>query len=107
MVGENAIEKIKLNKWYGIVLYIGILAAGSSMFTGGEFLSRKHLMGFGLGCILTGLSFFIAERRENYPVKDGILYRDITRHTWITIPILLCGIFLIGFFGIKIFQELL
>jgi hypothetical protein len=104
---ENAIEKVKLNKWYGIVLYLGILAAGSSLISGNDLLSRKHLMGLGLGCIFVGLSFFIAERRENYPVEDGISYRDFTRHNWFTIPILLCGIFLIGFFGIKIFQELL
>jgi hypothetical protein len=107
MVGDSAIEKFKLDKWYGIVLYIGVLAAGSSMIGGDDFLSRKHLMGLGLGCILTGLSFFIAQRRENYSVPGGILSRDFTKHNWITIPILLVGIFLIGFFGIKIFQELL
>jgi hypothetical protein len=103
---ENAIEKVKLNKWYGIVLYIGILAAAASLLNGNDLLSRKHLMGLGLGCIFVGLSFFIAERRENYQADNGILFRDITKHTWITIPILLCGIFLIGFFGIKIFKEL-
>lgn len=107
MVVENAIEKIKLNKWYGIVLYIGILAAGFSLINSNDLLSRKHLMGLGLGCIFVGLSFFIAQKRENYPAQGGILYRDFTKHSWITIPILLFGIFLIGFFGIKIFQELL
>jgi hypothetical protein len=107
MVGENAIEKIKLNKWYGIVLYIGILAAGLSLLSGNEILSRKHLMGLGMGCILTGLSFFIAQKRENHFVNNGILYRDFIKHTWITIPILLVGIFLILFFGVKIFKELL
>jgi hypothetical protein len=107
MVGDNAIEKFRLDKWYGIVLYIGILAAGSSIIKGDDFLSRKHLMGLGLGCILIGLSFFIAQKRENYSVPSGILSRDIIKHNWITFPILLFGIFLIGFFGIKIFQELL
>jgi dipeptide/tripeptide permease len=106
MVGETAIEKFKLYKWYAIVLYIGILAAGSSMIKGDDFLSRKHLMGFGLGCILIGLSFFIAQKQEHYSVPDGLLSRDITKHNWISIPILLTGIFLIGFFGIKIFGEL-
>src|SRR5450631_1700351 len=79
MVGDNAIEKFKLDKWYGIVLYIGVLAVGSSMIGGDDFLSRKHLMGLGLGCILTGLSFFIAQRRENYSVPGGILSRDFTK----------------------------
>ena len=64
-------------------------------------------MGLGIGCILTGLSFFIAQKRENHLVNGGILYRDFTKHTWITIPILLVGIFLIVFFGVKIFKELL
>jgi hypothetical protein len=107
MVGETAIEKFKLYKWYAIVLYIGVLAAGSSLIKGDDFLSRKHLMGLGLGCILIGLSFFMAQKQEQYSVQDGILSRDIIKHSWITIPILLIGIFLIGFFGIKIFQELL
>ena len=107
MVGDSAIEKFKLYKWYAIVLYIGILAAGSSMIKGDDLLSRKHLMGLGLGCILIGLSFFIAQKQEYYSVPGGMLSRDIIKHNWVTIPILLSGIFLIGFFGVKIFQELL
>jgi hypothetical protein len=106
MVGDNAIEKFKLYKWYAIVLYIGVLAAGSSMIKGDDFLSRKHLMGLGLGCILIGLSFFIAQKQEHYSVPGGFLSRDITKHNWVTIPILLFGIFLTGFFGVKIFGEL-
>jgi hypothetical protein len=106
MVGETAVEKFKLYKWYAIVLYIGLLAVGSSMIKGDDFLSRKHLMGFGLGCISVGLSFFIAQKQEHYSAPDGLLSRDITKHNWISIPILLTGIFLIGFFGIKIFGEL-
>ena len=107
MPGENLIEKFKVDKWYGIVLYIGILAAGTSLVKGDELLSRKHLLGFGGGCILTGLSFFIAQKRENYLHNGGILYRDITKHSWITTLILLLGIFLLGYFGIKIFKDLL
>ncbi len=107
MVEDNAIEKFKLYKWYAIVLYIGVLAAGSSMIKGDDFLSRKHLMGLGLGCILIGLSFFIAQKHESYPVPGEILTRDIIKHNWVTIPVLLFGIVLIGFFGTKIFQELL
>jgi hypothetical protein len=106
MVGETAKEKFKLYKWYAIVLYIGILATGSSMIKGDDFLSRKHLMGFGSGCILIGLSFFIAQKQEHYSVPGELLSRDITKHNWISIPVLLTGIFLIGFFGIKIFGEL-
>jgi hypothetical protein len=107
MVGETFIEKIKVDKWYGIVLYIGILASGTSLIKGDELISRKHLLGFGAGCILTGLSFFMAQKRENYTVNGGILFRDFTKHNWITIPILLFGIFLVGFFGLKIFKELI
>jgi len=107
MVGESAIEKFKLYKWYAIVLYIGVLAAGSSLVKGDDFLSRKHLMGLGFGCILIGLSFFIAQKQEIYSEPGGILTRDIIKHNWVTLPVLLFGIFLIGFFGIKIFQDLL
>jgi|SRR6185295_1154219 len=107
MVEETFIEKIKIYKWYGIVLCIGILAAGTSLINRDELLSRRNLLGFGAGCIFTGLSYFIAQKRENFPIQGDILYRDTTRHNWITIPILLFGIFLIGFFGIRIFKELL
>jgi hypothetical protein len=107
MDGETFIEKIKVDKWYGIVLYIGILAAGTSMIKGDDFLSRKHLLGLGVGCILTGLSFFMAQKKEDFPYQEGILFRDITKHNWITIPVLLLGIFFLVFFGIKIFKDLL
>jgi hypothetical protein len=76
------------------------------MIKGDDFLSRKHLMGFGSGCIFIGLSFFIAQKQVHHAIPDGLLSRDITKHNWISIPILLTGIFLIGFFGIKIFGEL-
>jgi hypothetical protein len=107
MVEQTFIEKIKVYKWYGIVLYIGLLAAGISLIKGDELLSRRHLFGFGAGCILTGLSFFIAQRRENSQVPGGILSRDFIKHTWITALILILGIFLLVFFGIRIFKELL
>jgi hypothetical protein len=107
MVEQTFIEKIKVDKWYGIVLYLGILAAGSSLLKGDELLSRKHLFGFGAGCILTGLSFFIAQKKENFTHQDDVLFRDITKHNWITALILILGIFLLFFFGIRIFKELL
>jgi len=107
VVEQTFIEKIKVDKWYGIVLYIGLLAAGISLVKGDDFLSRKHLLGFGAGCIFTGLSFFIAQKRENFSNQEGILFRDITKHTWITALILIMGIFLLFFFGIRIFKELL
>jgi len=107
MVEQTFIEKFKVDKWYGIVLYIGLLAAGVSLLNGDELLSRKHLFGFGAGCILTGLSFFIAQKRENFSNQEGILFRDITKHNWITAFILILGIFLLFFFGIRIFKELL
>lgn len=106
MVGESFIEKAKLDKWYGIVLYIGILAAATSVMQGADLLSRKNLLGFGAGCIFIGLSFFMALKREHTLHQEGVLYRDIIKHSWITIPILLLGLFLIIFFGIKIFNQL-
>jgi len=107
MVEETFIEKIKIYKWYGIVLCIGMLAAGISLIYRDELLSRRNLLGFGAGCIFTGLSFFIAQRRENFAYQGNILFRDIIKHNWITAILLILGIFLLAFFGIRIFKQLL
>ena len=61
----NIFQNLKLNTWYGIVLYVGILLIGSSLFFKIDFIEEKHLFGLGLGFFLIGISFFMAERYVN------------------------------------------
>jgi len=68
----NILNNLKLDKWYGIVLYLGTMTVTASLFTTVGFVEAKHLFGIGLGGILVGLSFGIAERNISTMLLVGI-----------------------------------
>ncbi len=49
----NLLEKLKLDRWYGIVLYLGVILLASSFYFETGFVEEKHL--FGLGMIIIGI----------------------------------------------------
>ena len=49
------LENLKLDSWYGITLYVGILMMAAALFVKVEFLEEKHLFGLGLGMLLVGI----------------------------------------------------
>jgi hypothetical protein len=108
------LENLKLDSWYGIVLYVGILIIAASLFFQVDFLQEKHLFGLGLGMLLIGLSFWIAEGYAHifkppnyYTGGPAILYWRVIKHNPISIIILLIGIGLTGFFGFLIVKGLI
>ncbi|MBI1803903.1 MAG: hypothetical protein HY033_06830 [Ignavibacteriae bacterium] len=46
------LENLKLDTWYGVIFYWGVLLIAASLYFKIEFLEEKHLFGFGLGLIL-------------------------------------------------------
>lgn len=110
----NILEKLKLDTWYGIVLYLGVLFLGASLFFKVDFLEEKHLFGLGLGACFIGLSFIIAEKKRNefkppnaYTGPAGIISWKETKHNFVTIILLIIGVFLISLFGYLIVKSLI
>ena len=110
----NILQNLKLDKWYGIVLYLGTLAVAASLFTNISFLQPKHLFGFGLGAILVGLSFLIAEKSMSaikppnaYTGGAVLLSWKELRHNPFTAFLLIIGICLVSIFGYLLIRNLI
>lgn len=108
------LENLKLDLWYGIVLYVGVLMIAASLFFEVDFLKEKHLFGFGLGMFLVGISFWIAEKYAHsfkppnfYTGGAALISWKIIKHNPISIIILLLGLGLIGLFGFLIVKSLI
>lgn len=107
-------QNLKLDKWYGVVLYLGILLSAAALFTQETFVERKHLLGLGLGAILLGVSYWAAEKDRSaskpanaYTGGAAILSWKEIRHSPITFLILLVGFGLVGVFGYLIIRSLI
>lgn len=110
----NILPNLKLDKWYGIVLYLGTFSAAASLFTKVSFIEAKHLFGFGLGGILIGLSFWIAEKDRTTIKPPNVYTGPVAFLTWkeiehnpLTIILLVIGILLLVLFGYLIVGKLI
>ena len=110
----NILEKLKIDRWFGIVLYLGVLLIAASLFTNVTFIEKKHLFGFGLGAVFIGLSYFIAEKyirvfkEASYLTGGaGILSTKVIKHNVVSIIVLIIGIVLVGLFGFLIVKALI
>lgn len=108
------LENLKLDSWYVILLYIGILFIASALFFDVDYLEEKHLFGFGLGLFLIGISFRIAEKYAHsfkytniLTGPDGYFSWKIIKHNMVSIIILIIGIGLTGLFGFLIVKNLI
>jgi len=110
----DILKNLKLNTWYGITLYLGVLLVAAAIIFEIKFLENKHLFGLGLGAVLIGLSYLIAEKEENfikpYTVRTGasfLITHKVFNHNFSTIILLLIGILLSGIFGFLIVKSLI
>ena len=110
----NLLQNLKLDKWYGIVLYLGTLSIAASLFTNITFLQPRHLFGLGLGAVLIGLSFWIAEKSMSaikppnvYTGGAAFLSWKEIRHNPITLILFIIGICLVGIFGYLLLKNLI
>ncbi len=55
------LNALKLNTWWSIILWLGLIALLTSSIYDIDFLENKHLFGLGIGLVLIGLSMTIAE----------------------------------------------
>lgn len=101
------LEKLKLDRWYGIVLYLGGLSVASSLFTKVDFTKAKHLFGFGIGLILIGIGHIVAEKYVHIPMENGMLSTKVLKHNFATKALIIIGLALTGLFGFKIIEQLI
>ena len=108
------LDAIKLDKWWKLVLYIGIGAVVASLYFQISFIENKHLFGLGIGMFLIGLSLWIAEQHFS-AIKPPNVYTGPTaliswteiRHNPVTIILFLLGLIFIGLFGFLILKNLI
>jgi len=98
---------LKLDKWYGIVLYLGVLLIAASFYFKPKFLEEKHLFGLGIGMILIGIAHWMSEKHLNQIAYGGILSTQIIKYNFVSIILIIIGIGLICLFGFKLIQTLL
>jgi len=101
------LENLKLDSWYGIVLYLGVLLIAASLFLKPDFLEQKHIFGLGVGMIIVGIASIMSERNKSEIAFGGILSTKINEHNFVTIILIIIGIGLIGLFGFKVIQSLI
>ena len=107
-------ENLKLDKWYAIVFYLGILFIAASLYFTIDFLEERHLFGFGFGMAIVGLSFIIAETtlstiKPPNAYTGGaawISWKEI-HHNFFTITLLIIGLILVCIFGFLIVKSLI
>jgi hypothetical protein len=89
---DNFFQKFELDIWWKFLLMLGVIFSISPIIFDIKILDARHLVGLGLGLILIGISYFIANRHISQMVYGGILSTQAAIHTWYTRVILVTGI---------------
>ena len=108
------LENLKLNKWYALVLYLGVLFIIASLYFTINFLDARYLFGLGVGMVMVGLSFLIAEKtlstiKPPNAYTGGaawISWKEI-HHNFFTLGLLIIGLVLICIFGFLVIKSLI
>ncbi|MDD4409087.1 MAG: hypothetical protein PHW52_00345 [Candidatus Pacebacteria bacterium] len=110
----NLFNNFKLDKWWRIVLCLGISSVIGSFVYTPQFIEAKNLFGIGLGMILVGISYIMAESSHSwikppnaYTGGTALITQDFTKHNIITRTICFIGICLIITFGFLIIRALI
>ncbi|RWU09883.1 hypothetical protein [Pedobacter chitinilyticus] len=103
----DLLKELKLDKWYGVTLYIGILCCAAPFFKKIEFLNEKHLFALGLGLLMISLSNFIANRYVQQPIPGGFLQWQEIIHSPFTMILQIVGGVIAFLFLFLLFIDLI
>lgn len=95
------IENFKIDRWYKIIIVTGGFLVFASLHYKVDFIPQKYLFGFGIGLLLTGLSYFKADKTISEIHPRGILSYDKHIPDLISALFLLSGLSCLFFFGYK------
>jgi len=108
------LENLKLDSWWKAVLYLGVGSVICSFVFKVDFIEDKHLFGLGIGMILVGISYWIAEREHStikppnaYTGPAAFITWKTIKHNPVTVILLLIGLGLFGLFGFLIVKGLI
>ena len=101
------LENLKLDRWYGIVLYLGAALISASLFLQPEFVDQGHLFGLGFGMLLIGIGYVMSEKYLSKISYGGMLSTKINEHNIVSIILVIMGVGLVGLFGFKLVQSLI
>lgn len=107
-------SKLKLDSWWNLILYLGVLLGASSLIFEIDFLENNHLFGLSLGMVIFSLSFWIAVK-ELSAIKPSNAYTGGTAliswkeisHNFFSLILLIIGLALIILFGCKVIFSLI
>jgi hypothetical protein len=103
----SSLEKILIERWYNIILLLGVGLVGSSFMFDINFLNKKHLIGLGIGMILVGLSLNIARKYFYTRYSNGLMQEERIVHTWYTKLMLIDGVIIIAIFLTLLIKNLI
>ena len=103
----SSLEKILIERWYNIILLLGVGLVGSSFMFEINFLNRKHLIGLGIGLILIGISLNIARKYFYTPYSSGFIQKEAIMHSWFTKLILIFGVIIAAIFLTLVIKSLI
>lgn len=106
-------ENFKLDSWWKAVFLLGVAGIASALLFKPDFIQQKHLFGFGLGMVLVGIAYWIAEKEYStikppnaYTGPAALMTWKVIKHNPVTVILLLTGLGLICLFGFLIIKGL-
>lgn len=88
----NVPDKL-LEQWWKVVFLLGTALVGAGFaFPNLATVNPRHLVGLGLGLILMGLSFWIANKHVHVPYNGGLLSTEEPHHNTVTKIIFFVGL---------------
>jgi hypothetical protein len=103
----SSLEKILIERWYNIILLLGLGLVGSSFMFEINFLNKKHLVGLGVGMIIIGLSLNIARKYFYTRYPTGFMQEEGILHNWYTKLMLIVGIIIVIIFLTLLIKNLI
>lgn len=100
-------KNLGLDKWWNILIYIGVLLIAATFLIDISFLNEKHLFGHGIGLFLIGISFNIACKHISYPIYGGFWQTEKVLHNWVTILLFILGLVITILFFVLILIKLI
>ncbi|OUS01981.1 hypothetical protein A9Q86_04835 [Flavobacteriales bacterium 33_180_T64] len=101
------LENLKLARWYRIALYLGSAMISALLYFKIEFITeQKHILGIGIGMLLTGIAYVMYEKYSSKMAYDDIVSTKISQNDFLSLLLIILGIGLIELFGLKLILSI-
>ncbi len=108
------LNNFKLDTWWKIVLWLGVISITASLVHEVSFIQNKHLFGLGVGLVLVGLSHAIAHNTQSYfkaanayTGSAALITYDVLNHNGVTCLLFTIGLAISSLFFILLIKSLI